>query len=89
MDIEDEYDVRSTFFWLVNQGKGTRNINNADYNFKDNNVQRVVNEITSRGWTNGLHKSAGKDTFENELKGVTLQPSEVSGDFHISIDGKD
>ena len=27
-------------------------------------------------------------TFENELKGVTLQPSEVSGDFHISIDGK-
>lgn len=27
-------------------------------------------------------------TFENELKGVTLQPSEVSGDFYISIDGK-
>ena len=27
-------------------------------------------------------------TFENELKGVTLQPSEVSGDFHISIDGR-
>ena len=27
-------------------------------------------------------------TFENELKGVTLQPSETSGDFHISIDGK-
>jgi selenoprotein W-related protein len=27
-------------------------------------------------------------TFEQELKGVTLQPSEVNGDFHISIDGK-
>ena len=27
-------------------------------------------------------------TFDNELKGVTLQPSEVSGDFHISIEGK-
>jgi selenoprotein W-related protein len=27
-------------------------------------------------------------TFENDLKGVTLQPSETSGDFHISIDGK-
>ena len=27
-------------------------------------------------------------TFENELKGVTLQPSEVSGDFHICIDDK-
>ncbi len=28
-------------------------------------------------------------TFENELKGITLQPSEVSGDFHISLDGKE
>jgi selenoprotein W-related protein len=27
-------------------------------------------------------------TFENELKSVSLQPSDVSGDFHISIDGK-
>jgi selenoprotein W-related protein len=27
-------------------------------------------------------------TFENELKAICLQPSEVNGDFHISIDGK-
>jgi selenoprotein W-related protein len=27
-------------------------------------------------------------TFEHELNGVTLQPSEMKGDFHISIDGK-
>lgn len=27
-------------------------------------------------------------TFENELKGVTLQPSEINGNFQISIDGK-
>ena len=27
-------------------------------------------------------------TFENELKSISLQPSEVNGDFHISIDGK-
>lgn len=27
-------------------------------------------------------------TFEAELKGVTLQPSEVNGDFHISIEDK-
>ena len=25
-------------------------------------------------------------TFNDELKGVTLQPSEVNGDFHISVD---
>jgi selenoprotein W-related protein len=27
-------------------------------------------------------------TFENELHSVSLQPSEVNGDFHISINGK-
>lgn len=27
-------------------------------------------------------------TFENELKAVNLQPSEVNGDFHISIDNR-
>src|SRR5258705_7915281 len=26
--------------------------------------------------------------FTEDLKGVTLEPGEVSGDFHISIDGK-
>lgn len=26
-------------------------------------------------------------TFENELKGVTLQPGEINGNFRISIDG--
>jgi len=27
-------------------------------------------------------------TFEPDLKAVTLQPSEISGSYHISIDGK-
>ena len=27
-------------------------------------------------------------TFVDDLKGVTLQPGEISGDFHISIDGR-
>lgn len=27
-------------------------------------------------------------TFENDLKEVTLQPSEINGDFHITINGQ-
>jgi len=27
-------------------------------------------------------------TFENDLKAVTLEPSEINGSFHISINGK-
>jgi len=30
--IDSEYDIHSTFFWLVNKGKGAYNIKNADYN---------------------------------------------------------
>jgi len=68
LDIEDDYAVRSTFFWLVNSGKGTRRINNADYEIETPAVKKIRSEIISRGWENGLHKSAGKDTYVNELK---------------------
>jgi len=73
MDIEDGYDVQSTFFWLVNQGKGTRSISNADYDFNDKKVQGAVLNIADRGWHNGLHKSAGKDTYISEL--LKLKPT--------------
>lgn len=68
MDIEDTFDVKSTFFWLVNQGKGTRVIQNADYDYRDEKVQKTVSNINARGWDIGLHKSAGKDTFAKELE---------------------
>lgn len=67
MDIEDEFDVKSVFFWIVNEGKGTRAINNADYNFKDNKIKSIRTGIHKRGFTNGLHKSAGSDTYKNEI----------------------
>lgn len=68
LDIEDAFDVRSTFFWLVNSGKGTRRINNADYEIDAPSIKRMRSEIIAKGWENGLHKSAGKDNFTNELK---------------------
>ena len=34
------------------------------------------------------HLDLYRMTSENELKAVSLQPSEINGDFHISIDGK-
>ncbi|MFI5172101.1 MAG: DUF7033 domain-containing protein [Chitinophagales bacterium] len=68
MDIEDANDVKSVFFWIVNQGKGTRNINNADYNFDDRKIRLARKNISERGYLNGLHKSAGRDNYKNELK---------------------
>ncbi len=68
MDIEDAHDMRSVFFWLVNSGKGSRRIQNADYLIDDARVRNVQKEIGQRGWINGLHKSVGRDTYTSELQ---------------------
>lgn len=67
MDIENEYDVRSVFFWLTRQGRATRKINNADYFISDAKVRMMQNKIHAAGWLNGLHKSASKDSYQQEL----------------------
>ena len=33
--INDMYDIKSTFFWIVNKGKSKSGIENADYNISD------------------------------------------------------
>lgn len=71
MDIEDEHDVKSTFFWLVNKGpvripESNRILRNADYNLYGNREQITYNKIEERGWHNGLHKSISPESFDEE-----------------------
>ena len=70
MQIEDAYDVKSVFFWLARSGRGTRLINNADYNLSDNKVRSIQQHISEKGWVNGLHKSAGKSTMTADYHSV-------------------
>ncbi len=66
LKISNEYDVYTTFFWLVNAGKGSFNIKNSDYSIKkENALIRLVQQAES---FNGLHKSCSNDTFEQELE---------------------
>lgn len=67
MDIEDEYDVKSVFFWLVNFGMGTPKIRNADYLLSDKKVKAIKERIHLRGNINALHKGAGKETHAKEF----------------------
>lgn len=63
--INNEHDVRSTFFWLVNKGKGTLNVQNADYNIdKENSLLKLVEQSNN---TNGLHKSCSNMSINEEL----------------------
>lgn len=73
LKINSEYDVRSTFFWLVNQGKGTRNIMNADYNLTKE--EHLVNMVSKAGSFNGLHKSCSEMSIDEEQKKSNLNTS--------------
>lgn len=68
--INNEYDIRSTFFWLVNQGEGTRSIKNADYDIQKE--QRLIKLINKSGFFYGLHKSCSEMSIDEELKKVNL-----------------
>jgi hypothetical protein len=79
MNIESEYDCRSTFFWIVKKGK-EGNLKNADYSFTANKIQRLVNSVKQRGFENGLHKSISSTSFETELDSFTERP--VASRYH-------
>lgn len=70
--INTDFDIRSTFFWLVNSGKGNQNIKNADYQI--HKEQRLLKLVKNSGFKNGLHKSSSDMSINEELdKGKLLQ----------------
>lgn len=66
LKVNNEYEVYSAFFWLVNQGKGLTNIKNSDY--KIDKQKELIDLVDRSGSFNGLHKSCTFDTFETEIK---------------------
>ncbi|HEX9740938.1 MAG TPA: hypothetical protein VGA29_09185 [Ignavibacteriaceae bacterium] len=72
MKIDDVYDVKATFFWLVNKGRGNSPLNdaeikNADYDINDPRLTRWFKKIKNRGFEHGLHKSASNIPLKEEL----------------------
>jgi len=70
MNINDEHDVKSTFFWLVRNGKARINgqeISNANYHFKSPSIQNTIQKVSHRGFFNGLHKSISTDSIQDEI----------------------
>lgn len=83
MDIEDAHDVRSVFFWLVRDGKGTRQIENADYRISDPKVAHIQHVIKHRGWVNGMHKSAGRSTFSSDLERISQVGEPINRNHYL------
>lgn len=68
LKLESEYDVKSTFFWIVNKGRLNKRERNSDYNFHSAAIQKSFAQVKKAGSENGLHKSISSNTFETELK---------------------
>ena len=74
MDIEDEHNIKSTFFWLVNKGNISKKLMNSDYDFHSKTIQQQISNINKRGFTNGLHKSVSNETYEQEIEKSGFKP---------------
>jgi len=68
MKIESEFDFKSTFFWLVNQGKINARETNSDYDISSAKLRNTLNLVEKNGFENGLHKSISSDSFNDEIQ---------------------
>jgi hypothetical protein len=68
LKIDNDHDLRSTFFWIVNKGRINQNLTNADYSIHSAKVKDTIEQIRGNGSHLGLHKSLSSETFDQELK---------------------
>jgi hypothetical protein len=74
MKIESEYDLKSTFFWIVNRGRLNKREVNADYSVGSKKLQKIISKIRLQGWENGLHKSISAESLNSELSKLKFTP---------------
>ncbi|MDH3651005.1 MAG: hypothetical protein OEQ53_15065, partial [Saprospiraceae bacterium] len=71
LSINNEFDVRATFFWMVSH-KGfdspAGKVDNANYRIDGSYAQRMVNFLENNGQHIGLHKSISETSFEQEKR---------------------
>lgn len=67
MKTESDYGFRSTFYWLVNQGKIDARQTNSDYNIGSARVRNAIASSAQNGFEAGLHKSISPESFRTEL----------------------
>ncbi|HPM32228.1 MAG TPA: hypothetical protein PLJ60_17985 [Chryseolinea sp.] len=68
MSIESEYDCKSVFYWIVNQGRINKREVNADYSFHSSTIQKNLKAVKESGFENGIHKSISVDSLSDEIK---------------------
>ena len=65
ISLNSEYGVQTTFFWLLNKGKGIDNVMNPDYSI--DKLRSALNNYTDKSATNGLHKASTRLSLKEEV----------------------
>jgi hypothetical protein len=74
MAMHDEAGLKSTFFWLANQGRSANGLYNADYDVRSKKVQSTIASVKQKGFENGIHKSVSDESFESESGKLGFKP---------------
>ena len=72
LKIENEYDLKSTFFWIVNKGRVTKALTNADYNISSTKLRYTLQSVVANKSYLGLHKSISDESFDEELSKLNV-----------------
>lgn len=67
-EIEKKRNYKSSFFWLVNEGKTNYGVKNADYKINNSKVTSEINSLQKDGFENGLHKSISEESHRQEVE---------------------
>lgn len=74
LELEKEYDIRSVFFWLTQQGKAhlphSLAIDHADYDFKTKELQKYWHAVLESNSRHGIHKSAFPVPLADEVQAL-------------------
>lgn len=78
--LENEYDVKACYYWIVQNGRSPDGIKNGDYSFGSERIQKQVDLVKSSGNEIGLHKSTMNTGFREEVDQI---PNVTSNRFHF------
>ena len=78
--LENEYDVKACYYWIVQNGRDSNGIKNGDYDFENKKIQRQLAFVRALDNEVGLHKSTMDTGFKEECKAM---PDMNSNRFHF------
>ena len=66
--LENEYDIKACYYWIVSNGRSSEGIKNGDYTINDDKIKEQKAYVESLGNECGLHKSTMPTNLSQERK---------------------